>query len=98
MRFGLPNIAVKVVEAHGASFRSICPPEPTAPLCRLKANALRCLMPFPLTTWRTPMLTRLKAGLDRLGAAPEADVIGAVAVFALPILMLALGRLIDGGM
>lgn len=55
-------------------------------------------MPTPLTTWRTPMLTRLKAGLDRLEAAPEADLIGAVAVFALPVLMLALGRLFDGGM
>lgn len=55
-------------------------------------------MPHPFTTWRTTMLTRLKAGLDRLEAAPEADVIGAVVVFALPILMLALGQLIDGGM
>lgn len=55
-------------------------------------------MPTPFTTWRTAMLHRLKAGLDRFEAAPEADLLAAVAVFALPVLMLALGRLFDGGM
>lgn len=55
-------------------------------------------MPSPTTTWRTNMLSHLKAGLDRLEDTPEADVIGAVVVFALPVLMLALGRLFDGGM
>lgn len=44
------------------------------------------------------MLTRLKAGLDRIEAGPEADLIGTALVFALPCLMLAFGRLIDGGM
>jgi hypothetical protein len=44
------------------------------------------------------MLTRLRAGLDRFEAAPEADLIGAVTVFVLPLLMLALGQLFDGGM
>lgn len=55
-------------------------------------------MPHPFTTWRTSMLTRLKAGLDRFEDGPEAAVIGAALLFALPILMLALGQLFDGGM
>lgn len=55
-------------------------------------------MPKAFTTWRTAMLTRLKAGLDRFEATPEADLAAGIAVFALPVLMLALGRLFDGGM
>lgn len=51
-----------------------------------------------ITTWRTTMLSRLKAGLDRFEETPEADVIGAVALFAFVFLVLALGRLFDGGM
>lgn len=44
------------------------------------------------------MLPRLKAGLDRLESGPAADVIGAVLVFALPAIVLAIGALVDGGL
>lgn len=44
------------------------------------------------------MLAKLKAGLDRIEATREADLIGAAVVFALPILALFLGALIDGGL
>jgi hypothetical protein len=44
------------------------------------------------------MLPRLKAGLDRFEDSPAAAIIGAALVFALPVLVLALGRLVDGGM
>lgn len=44
------------------------------------------------------MLSHLKAGLDRFEATREADVLGAIAVFALPLILLALGVLLDGGM
>lgn len=48
-------------------------------------------------TWSTPMLAKLKAGLDRFEGTREADVIGAVVVFALPILALVVGAIVDGG-
>lgn len=43
------------------------------------------------------MLAKLKAGLDRFEDTREADVIGAVVVFALPILALVVGAIVDGG-
>lgn len=44
------------------------------------------------------MLTRFKAVLFRIDETPEADIVGAVFVFALPLLVLAFGQLVDGGM
>lgn len=44
------------------------------------------------------MLAKLKAGLCRFEETREADVIGVLAVFALPILMLCIGALLDGGL
>lgn len=54
--------------------------------------------PALLPTWSTAMLSRLKAGLDRLNETRAADVIGLVGVFALPVIVLKVGALIDGGM
>jgi hypothetical protein len=44
------------------------------------------------------MLPRLKAGLDRFEDTPAAAVIGAALVFALPVIVLAIGALVGGGM
>lgn len=44
------------------------------------------------------MLAKLVAGLCRLEETREADVIGLVAVFSLPVVVLFIGRLADGGM
>jgi hypothetical protein len=51
-----------------------------------------------LPTRRTAMLPRLKAGLDRFEDSPAAAVIGAALVFALPVIVLAIGALVGGGM
>lgn len=44
------------------------------------------------------MLSRLKAGLDRFDETREADVVGLIGVFALPLIVLFFGALFDGGM
>jgi predicted benzoate:H+ symporter BenE len=49
-------------------------------------------------TWSTPMLAKLKAGLCRINETRGADVIGAALVFALPIVVLIIGTIVDGGM
>jgi hypothetical protein len=55
-------------------------------------------MPSIPPTWSTPMLAKLKAGLDRFEDTREADVIGLAAVFAIPVLVLVIGAMLDGGM
>ena len=55
-------------------------------------------MPAPFTPRRPTMLPRLKAGLARPTPDVLDDILGAVAVFALPVIMLAIGALLDGGM
>jgi hypothetical protein len=44
------------------------------------------------------MLAKLMAGLCRINETREADVIGAALVFALPIVVLIIGMIVDGGM
>jgi hypothetical protein len=44
------------------------------------------------------MLLRLKAGLDRFEDSPTGALIGAAVVFVLPVLVLAIGALVDGGL
>lgn len=59
------------------------------------------VMALPLSLppiWSTPMLEKLMAGLCRFEETREADLIGLVVVIAIPIAVLGIGYLIDGGM
>ena len=54
--------------------------------------------PVPHRKGVQPMLSLLKAGLDRFDDTPAADIIGVVILFAAPFAVLLIGCLIDGGM